>query len=236
MSMRAIRVPRKGAFDTTRCVDSATAALFRASGYYTCLRYIRTDKRVNDAPDPDPKAWLISLSHQELAGLMEARMLVSPVQIGTARNGHKAGHTYGSRKGEAAVYNCEALGFPKGITVWFQAEWDEPHPSTSRQIAHYNALSKQLVDAGYEAGLYVSTGCRLDAQQLYRELPHVNHYWRANAMTPEVAVRGYQLYQGFQCGGEVDGRPAGPPIHGLVIDQNLVHLDNKGHRFRVVGP
>jgi hypothetical protein len=234
--MRARRVPRKGAFDTTRYVDPDTAALFRLSGYYTCLRYIRTDRRVNDRPDTSPGTWLVSLSRQELAGLLGAHMLVSPVQIGTARNGHKAGHDYGAEKGEAAVYNCESLGLPKGITVWFQAEWSEPHPSPSRQIAHYNALSKQLVDAGYEAGLYVSTGCRLDARQLYHELPYVNHYWRANAITPEVAVRGYQMYQGFQCGGDVDGRDAGPPIHGLVVDQNIVHLDNKGHRFRVAGP
>lgn len=234
--MRATRVPRKAAFDTTRYVDPATAALFKLSGYYTCIRYIRTDKRVNDRPDASPGAWLVSLSHQELAGLMEARMLVSPVQIGTARNGHKVGHTYGTEKGEAAAHNCEALGLPKGITVWFQAEWAEPYPSTSRQLAHYNALSKQLVDAGYEAGIYVSTGCGLDAMRLYHDLDYVTHYWRANAMTPEVAVRGYQMIQGFQCGGEVDGRPAGPPIHGLVIDQNMVHLDNKGERFRVVGP
>jgi hypothetical protein len=227
----AVRVPRKLGFDTISYVDPDTASLFLMSGYYFCVRYIRRDIHVNDRPDMTDD--LVSLSKKELRELVKAGMLVSPVQFAAQHSWRKLGSTYGAEIGAAAATNCQLLDMPKGITVWCDAEWVDG-PSESQIWDYLVAWGSMVKAGGYSPGLYVGSGSILDSDKLYG-LPYFRHYWKANSIVPMVSERGYQMIQGFQCGYKVSGRPAGPRIHGLVIDQNIVHLDQKGERFRVVG-
>jgi hypothetical protein len=231
--MRAVRVPRKLGFDTISHVDEQTAKLFVMSGYTFVARYLRRDKRVNQYPDLTGDA--VSLTPPELAGLLEAGLLVSAVQFGGGRMGAHLGTDYGHRIGQAAAHNATTLGLPAGVAIWCDAEWSEPVPARRSVREYLDAWSRPVEAAGYEPGLYVGAGTRLSGQELW-ELPRYRHYWQGNSIVPWVANRGYQMHQGYQCGGRVDGRRAGPRVHGLIIDQDLAHLDQLGERFRVVGP
>ena len=227
----AVRVPRKMGFDTISYVCPDTAGVFLMSGYYFCIRYIRRDIHVNEVPDMSDD--LVSLSNKELRELVRAGMLVSPVQFAAQREWRKLGSAYGAEIGAAAATNCQLLDLPRGVTVWCDAEWSDG-PSESQIWDYLVAWGSMVKAGGFEPGLYVGAGSKLDSDKLFG-LPYFKHYWKSNSIVPEVAERGYQMYQGFQCGYQVSGKSAGPRIHGLVIDQNLVHLDQKGDRFLVCG-
>jgi hypothetical protein len=189
--------------------------MLSAFGYRFAARYIRRDKHVNDKPDTSGD-WLISLSREELFDLTNiCDMAVTPVQIGRLTFDRNEG----KRIGEAAAYNVEQLGFPKGCVVWLDAEWrSAPLPDDA---AYYiNSWSEPVIAAGYEPGLYIGPNIGMSADQLYFDLA-IRHYWKSASYVPFPSNRGCQMIQGTPLN-----------VMGLSLDQDLVCIDSRGERFR----
>lgn len=104
--------------------------------------------------------------------------------------------TIGTRRGQVAVSSAQFVDYPRGATIYLDVE-DCGTASAQTIIEWINNWADEIVEAGYEAGIYVGCGQPLDSYQLYYELPHVNHYWQtcSKKCRVAVAVRGYQVVQ-----------------------------------------
>ncbi len=221
--MRAVRCPRKAGLDTASYVDRSTASVFYMSGYRFVMRYLRRDRHVNERPDLT--GGVVSLSHRELEGLIEVGFAVGLVQFAKFHGKNYLCTAYGERIGEAAASNAIQLGAPKGTTVFCDAEWtDGP---TSHQIdAFLRAWQVPVRAAGLRAGLYVGAGAvdisgrAAPTPKALAMLPGYRSYWRAcSPHIPDLPARGYALWQ---CLPE--------KVHGIEIDQDCCHDDNRGAR------
>ncbi len=102
----------------------------------------------------------------------------------------------GTTRGQEAVSAAQNVDYPGGATIYLDVE-DCGTASAQTIIDWINNWSAQVVDAGYEAGIYVGCGQPLSSYQLYYDLPNVNHYWETCSLDCRVAVdvRGYQVVQ-----------------------------------------
>jgi hypothetical protein len=215
--MRSAPAPRRLGCDTAAYIDPRYHEPLKAAGYHYCLRYLRRDRHVNDKPDLS--GGVVSLSKRELGELLAAGLDVGLVQFySNAAPSEKRG----DHVGRNAAWNAHQLGAPSGVTLWLDLEWSTTAPAASDSLAYANAWAAAVAAHGYEAGVYVGANCGLTGDQLW-SLPQVRHYWKSASMVPWVPHRGFQLLQSLPV-----------RVHGLMIDQDISVLDDKGDRWHLV--
>ena len=81
----------------------------------------------------------------------------------------------GTTRGQEAVSAAQNVDYPGGCTIYLDVQHTDSVSATT-VMDWINNWAAQVVDAGYEAGIYVGCGQPLDSYQLYYDLPNVNHY------------------------------------------------------------
>jgi hypothetical protein len=221
--MKLVTAPVGAGFDCSVYCGPEAAAAMKAHGYRYIARYVRRDKHVNDGPDPD---WPVSLSRQELRELLEAELLVSPVQFARFHGRNYLSADSGAAIGEAAAWNCQQLGLPEGTTVWVDAEWtDGPDPDLV--LAYLRAWAEPVAAAGYRPGVYVGWEGLTGAQ--WYGLPKFQAYWRAGMRYLSAPLpRSYCMFQSPELKGD-------DAVLGLDVDTDFVTYDEKKARPYMVG-
>lgn len=158
--------------------------------------------------------YLGRVSADELLRILCSGLAFMPVTR-SRKSGWSPSASLGVQDGEEAVAELRKLSLPK-CTVWLDLEGSGgAEDETSMWV---NAWSRRIVDAGYEAGLYVGANAGLNAQQLW-ELPHTTRYWRACSMVPEPANRGFCMFQ---------LAPHNQRVGPVIVDVNAICADWKG--------
>jgi len=199
-------------FDTAVPLTVPSARAYFDRGYRFCVRYIsRTDKsRANNA-----QRGLADLSETEGRLILDAGLALMAVQH-VAGTGWIPDATLGEAYGAKAVAYSRAAGLPEGVNVWLDLE-DIPKTIPHGDICAYaNSWFAQVKAAGYVPGVYVGFNVWLSPDDLFFNLA-TQHYWRAGGKIPEVAHRGYQLFQHVV--------KTGPQSE---LDQNLAKPDALG--------
>jgi hypothetical protein len=187
-----------------------------------CARYLRLDGEVRGHVVPGGDwAGVWSLSLQEAEWIGAAGKALIPVQFGPAR-GDMLGTDLGRKRGEAAVQSARLLGLLPGGHLWCDVEGARAHAAGEAATrAYIDTWSSVVVQAGYQAGLYVGDDAvRPTGPGLYR-LPHVTSYWgsypakRAPYMEP--LPRGWSIRQGLPTA-----------VAGLQVDWDEITVDGKG--------
>lgn len=182
----------KGAigFDTAVPLTAATAKKYAAQGYRYCVRYVsRTDK----ARAANQKNGLADLSEAEGKLILASGLALMVVQH-VAGTGWVPTVALGSDYGAKAAEFTAAAGVPAGVNLWLDLE-DIPRATPAADIIGYaNAWFTAVAAAGFVPGVYVGFNVWLSPDQLFFDLK-MQHYWRAAGNIPDVAHRGYQLFQ-----------------------------------------
>lgn len=228
--MQAINCPRRAGFDTPGALTIEAARKFKAAGYAFGIRYLTRWPVKHCKPTADIGGWFYALSRQELADCMTAELPIGIVQAADTKD--DPGNPWdditpdgGRRLAESALEQLEWLEVPKGITVFFDAEYS-PIPVASMLIGAIEAWGELLVKGGFQAGMYFGPGTGLTAEQAW-DLRWINRYWRSASAVPFPSNRGVNMQQGTEM-----------ELFGYDIDQNLACID--GHhtmgRIRVIAP
>lgn len=199
-------------FDTTRYVSTELGRKFHADGYRFCVRYVQRTVGIDEAPGG-------SLTSDEPAQILAAGLALMPVQF--AKKDLDLNKQRGTEMGSAMGLNCQRLGFPPGVTCWYDLEAVFSGENQRDIIEHLNEWCSVVQGVfGFTAGLYVGPNSRVGATgvDLYRDLAF-QHYWSSAARVPSVDVRGYQMVQGRR-----------QQRHGIAFDPDLIRIDAKGGR------
>lgn len=206
-------------FDTDTCVSAAQAQAFYAAGFRFCARYLAR------TPLPQPPVHEgTNLSVSEAQDLLNAHLALVLVQHADATLVPSA--AAGTSAGEAAAKNAQMIGFPYGMTLWCDLEWESQTqpPAVDATTRYLNAWAAAVQNAGYVPGLYVGPNQPLSGEQLH-QLPGFAHYWKSASAVPWVATRGFQMVQGLPLN-----------IQGLEVDPDLIVLDAFGDVFTWLSP
>ncbi|HZP20960.1 MAG TPA: glycoside hydrolase domain-containing protein [Bauldia sp.] len=196
-------------FDCNTVLTAARAKALRGAGFSFAIRYI---SRSAGLPKGD-------LSVAEAERILAAGLALMPVQH-VARAGWSPNEALGSANGANAAANCRALGFPPGVCVWLDLEGVAPDALHADVIRYCNAWFREVTDAGYVPGIYVGGDAQLSGDELFFRLT-TRHYWKSGSRVPEVAHRGYQMFQTIA---------PGDRIAGVEIDRNVTRADRLGGR------
>ena len=207
-------------FDTALPLALQTAQAYVARGYKFCVRYVsRTDasrqhNQVQGRADLSPEEGQLILD----TGL--ALMVVQHV----AATGWVPTEALGASYGAAATSYTALAGVPAGVTVWLDLE-DIPRGTPHRAITQYaNAWYDAVASGGFVPGVYVGFNVWLSPDELFFDLKF-RHYWRADGNIPDIAHRGYQLFQHVLDAGTPDQR-----------DKNVARADALGGRATWLAP
>lgn len=214
--MRLEKAPRGMGFDTASYVSPEVARKFKDAGFKFVMRYIRRDRHVND--EPDLSGGGVSLSRRELDGLLGVGLGVGLVQFGWKSCPLTVEH--GRVVGNNAADNAFDLGFPRGITIFYNGEFSGG-PTWDAIKGHLNPWGHSVSAKGAEAGLYEGF-FEATGRQLYWELPLFRKYWKCAMGVPMVEVRGPALIQGVP-----------QKLFGISVDPDLACIDGHGGRFTV---
>lgn len=192
-------------FDTDTKLDTATCAALAAAGMKFALRYLSLE-----APS------LTDLTAAETETILDSGLALMPVQH-VRSPGWTPSATTGETDGTRAASNATSAGLPPGLCLWCDLEGVKG--TAADAIAHANAWTAAVRNAGYEPGLYVGAGVPLTATQLFRGLT-VTRYWRSFSAVPNVARRGYQMLQLYP----------ETTIAGIRVDLDVIQSDYLGDR------
>lgn len=155
--------------------------------------------------------YLGSLTVPELQTILAAGLGLGLVTFSRAP-GWTPSASQGTQDGALDVAHLRALGVPQGMLAWIDLEGSGGDVATTAAWA--SARAKEVKAAGFEAGIYVGSGCVLSATQLY-QLP-VTRYWRAfNQGIPEPAC-GFCQMQLF---------PPNRSLDGVLVDVDITCAD-----------
>jgi hypothetical protein len=172
-------------FDCDSVLSEQEAAAYLAEGYKFCVRYITRAQPTEQEGD------LTTAEANAILGAGLALMVVQHV----AASPWNPTETLGTQYGNNAVSCAKEVGLPPGMNVWLDLEGCAPNTPDQNVIDYCNAWFGLVAAAGYVPGLYVGSSAILDSDQLYWELD-CEHYWRSgSSSTPDIAVRGYQMFQ-----------------------------------------
>lgn len=157
-------------------------------------------------------AYIEKITAQELADQLAAGIAFMPVTYALDFNA-------GSH-----VARLEALGIPKGVTVWLDVEGS--NLDALDIITKINTWAAYINAAGYEAGLYIGAGMPLTDAQLYA-LPLVKRYWHSVSRVPDPRVRGCCVRQ---------LRPNDVYPTGIDVDVDVSEPDYEGDVHTVAAP
>ncbi|KVN27615.1 hypothetical protein WT77_22360 [Burkholderia stagnalis] len=100
----------------------------------------------------------------------------------------------GAEWGALAAQHAAAAGLAAGTTVWLDLEGVKANTDAAKILGFCNQWFDQVTQAGFASGVYVGFNPGLSSEQLYFQLT-TQHYWRAPSAAPDIAFRGYQIYQ-----------------------------------------
>lgn len=115
----------------------------------------------------------------------------------------------------AHVARLQALGIPKGVTVFLDVEGTGLDAATLGP--KINAWAADMRAAGYDPGLYVGAGCPFTDAELYAL--GVDKYWHSVSRVVDPALRGCCVRQ---------LRPNDVKPTGLDVDVNVCEEDYMG--------
>jgi hypothetical protein len=192
-------------FDADTPISTAVAGQFFAQGYKFCLRYVSLGRGRSKG----------DLSAAEARRILASGLGLMPVQ-------HVRGSPWaptaalGNTDGTNAAANATAVGFPPGVSLWFDLEDVEIGAAVADVTAHCNAWYDAAFAAGYIPGIYVGANAVLDGEQLYSL--KFQHYWKSMSRVPVLPERGYQMVQSL----------VPESVNGIGIDRDVTHTDEKG--------
>lgn len=202
MALRGIARPATAGaigFDIATALSKAGAAAYRAKGYAFCIRYVsRTDaSRARNHTHGTP-----DVSAAEAQAILDGGLALMVVQH-VAGSGWQPTAQLGRDYGAKAAEFTAAADVPPGVNLWLDLE-DIPSGTAAQDIVDYcNAWHGEVAAAGYVPGVYVGFNVWLSPEQLFLQL-RTAHYWRAAGNIPDVAHRGYQLFQHVLNAGKPD--------------------------------
>lgn len=177
--------PGQPGFDCDFTLTAQDVASYVAQGYKFCVRYITRAQPTEQDGD---------LTAAEANTILSGGLALMAVQH-VAASPWNPTQALGTQYGTNAVACAREVGLPPGMNIWLDLEGCASGTPAENVIDYCNAWFAQVRGAGYVPGLYVGAGAILHSDQLYWELD-CEHYWRSgSSSTPEVAVRGYQLFQ-----------------------------------------
>lgn len=160
--------------------DVIQAALL--TGYSFAIRYVRQLSK-HEYDISTKEAQLILASG---LGLMIVQHVPAPGWVPSSQDG--------TARGNVAVKECRAIGYPPGGMIWLDLEGVRPGSSETTTIQYCNNWHKAVASAGYLPGIYVGYQPGISARALYYNL-RFTHYWAAYNVDIEPVVRGYQMRQ-----------------------------------------
>lgn len=197
--------PPQGAIggDTSGAFSPSMAQQLAALGYKFALRYVLIPNGAI-VPKPLTPAEAASLRALGVAiGLVQG--IQQPSQISAAN---------GSRDGQSAAAQAQALGYPPGAVLWYDLEG--VFPSASVLIDYLNNWCRAVQAASYMPGLYNGPQSPLNAAQIQALI--FPRYWGPDAKAPKPA-RGYCMQQ---------MHPSNVPMAGTAVDPDIVLKDTRG--------
>lgn len=200
-------------FDTSRRLTEDLAARFRTSGFRFVVRYVQRTRGVVTTP---PGEGTGSMSVAEAEAILAGGLALMPVQF--AKIGLEPSEQLGASMGDAMAWNLRRLGFPPGVTAWYDAEAIRRGTHHSIMAKHVNAWTREVEAAGYEAGIYVGPSSALTTESLYRDL-ELTRYWKSASWVPTVNERGYCMMQSLH-----------QEVHGITVDVDVCGIDAKKGR------
>lgn len=203
-------------FDTTTRLSATDAVAFRQRGFSFCVRYL---SRTMPPAEGD-------LSHAEARSILAGGLALMAVQH-VMRPGWTAHGARGLAYGVAAVAHAQAVGLPRGVTLWLDLEGVRRDVPREDVIDYCNYWFDAVATAGYAPGLYVGANCRLDGDALYWRL-RTRHYWRSGSRVPDLPHRGYQMMQRIA--------PMPDLVAGIEIDRNVTATDAFGDTVTWLAP
>ncbi|HEY1629966.1 MAG TPA: DUF1906 domain-containing protein [Rhizomicrobium sp.] len=192
-------------FDCDFTLTSQDVAGYVSQGYKFCIRYI--SRATPTGQDGD-------LTASEANTILNGGLALMAVQH-VAASPWVPTQQLGTQYGGNAVSCAQEVGLPPGMNIWLDLEGINAKVPAQDVIDYCNAWYAPVAAAGYVPGVYVGADCILDGDELYWDLDFA-HYWRSGSSVPDVAVRGYQLFQRIPPGGASD------------IDQDATRNDNLG--------
>ncbi|HEY2070173.1 MAG TPA: DUF1906 domain-containing protein [Rhizomicrobium sp.] len=191
-------------FDCDFTLTAQDVAGYVSQGYKFCIRYITRAQPTEQAGD---------LTTSEANTILAGGLALMAVQHVAASPWTPTG-ALGTEYGNNAVSCSQEVGLPAGMNIWLDLEGVAQGTPAQTVIDYCNAWFGPVAAAGYVPGLYVGANAILDADELYWDL-NCQHYWKSGSSVPNVAVRGYQLFQRIPPGGE-------------DIDQDVTKADQLG--------
>ncbi len=191
-------------FDCDFTLTQQDVASYVSQGYKFCIRYL-----TRAAPTEQPG----DLTNDEANTILAGGLALMAVQH-VAASPWTPSQSLGAQYGDNAVACAKEVGLPPGMNIWLDLEGVAAGTDAQTVIDYCNAWAAQVAGAGYVPGLYVGAGAILDSDELYWDL-QFQHYWRSGSDVPDVAIRGYQLFQRI-------------PPGGSDIDQDATKTDSLG--------
>lgn len=192
-------------FDCDFTLTSQDVSGYVSEGYKFCVRYISRSTPMEQEGD---------LTTSEANTILNGGLALMAVQH-VAASPWVPTQQLGTQYGNNAVSCAQEVGLPAGMNIWLDLEGINARVPAQDVIDYCNAWYAPVAAAGYAPGIYVGADCILTSDELYWDLDFT-HYWRSGSNVPDVAVRGYQLFQRIPPGGTSD------------IDQDATRTDNLG--------
>jgi hypothetical protein len=201
-----VQQARAGAWgcDTDTKLTATSAAALCKAGIVFCIRYLSLGSE-----NPG------DLNQAEVAAVLGAGLALMAVQH-VREPGWLPSLAQGASDGSHAAGNAVAAGMPAGATVWLDLEGVSTAAPADVVIAYCNAWNSAVAQDGYDTGLYVGAMQPLDENQLFSL--NVQRYWRSQSLVPNVARRGYCMYQAYPS----------QTLAGISVDFNMVSEDALG--------
>jgi hypothetical protein len=171
-------------FDCDFTLTAQDVASYVSQGYKFCVRYITRAQPTEQEGD---------LTTGEANAILAGGLALMAVQH-VAASPWTPSQALGTQYGDNAVSCAQEVGLPPGMNIWLDLEGVASGTSAQTVIDYCNAWFTPVSAAGYAPGLYVGASAILDSDELYWDL-QCQHYWRSGSSVPDVAVRGYQLFQ-----------------------------------------
>ncbi len=137
----------------------------------------------------------------------------------------------GHYDGQAGVKQAQAMGFPKGASMFLDLEGlTAYHTDPLVLISMIQAWSLAMVTAGYKAGLYVGSPQPLTSEELWK-LTNITMYWRGQG---RIVDRLGNLAEPTKCGWCLTQSYPSALVGGVLTDSNLVGQDYLGRCITLV--
>jgi hypothetical protein len=184
--------------DSVQAIDAAHAQALKTWGMDFAIRYLG------------------SVTSSEIDAILDAGLAFMPVTYGL-KHGTPLHQALGLMYGDRSVKQAQALGIPKGTTVWLDLE---DCTGTAKEISSFvNSWSSVVSGAGFMPGLYVGAGAVLSSAELYAL--SVVRYWQS--LSKEVDARGQIAEPG--CGWCMIQLFPSVTVAGVFVDVDVVQQD-----------